>query len=67
MKPATLLTTVVLLLIALAHVLRLILGTEVTVAGRTIPMWASAAAVIVLAALAMALWRENATAVKAAV
>jgi lipopolysaccharide export LptBFGC system permease protein LptF len=67
MKPATLLTTVVLLLIALAHVLRLILGTEVTVAGRTIPMWASAAAVIFFAALAMGLWREKATAVKAAV
>jgi uncharacterized protein YhhL (DUF1145 family) len=67
MKRATLLTTIVLLLIVLAHVLRLILGTEVTVAGRTIPMWPSAAAVILFTVLAIGLWRENATAGKAAV
>ncbi len=60
MKPATLLTTAVLLLIAVAHVLRLILQTEVTVAGRMIPMWPSAAAVILFAALAIGLWREGA-------
>jgi hypothetical protein len=66
MKRATLLTTMVLLLVVLAHVVRLILRTEVTVAGRTIPMWPSAAAVILFAALVIGLWRENATAGKAA-
>ena len=66
MKRATLLTTVVLVLIVVAHVLRLILGTKVTVAGRTIPMWPSAAAVILFAVLAIGLWRENGTAGKAA-
>lgn len=60
MKQATLLTTAVLLLIAFGHAMRLILQTEVTVAGRTIPMWPSAAAVILFAVLAIALWRENA-------
>jgi hypothetical protein len=67
MKPANLVVTALLLLIAIAHVLRLIFGTQVTVAGRTIPMWASAAAAILFAALAIGLWRENAAAGKAAV
>jgi uncharacterized protein YhhL (DUF1145 family) len=66
MKSATLLTTIVLSFISLAHLLRLILQTEATVAGRTIPMWPSTAAVILFAVLAIALWRENAPAGKAA-
>jgi len=61
MKPATMLTTIVLSFISLAHVVRLILQTGVTIAGRTLPMWPSAAAVILFAVLAIALWRENAT------
>ena len=61
MKPATLVTTVVCSFIALAHAVRLILQSEVMVAGRTIPMWPSAAAVILFAALAIGLWREHAT------
>jgi len=67
MKPATLVTTALLLLISLAHVLRLIFGTQVTVAGRMIPMWPSAAAVILFAGLAIGLWRESASLGKAAV
>lgn len=60
------LTTAVLLLIALAHVLRLILQAEVTVTGITIPMWPSAAAVILFAGLAIGLWREQAASGKGA-
>lgn len=60
MKPATLVTTVLLLLIAVAHLLRLIFRTQVTVGRMVIPTWVSVVATIVSAALAVALWRENA-------
>ena len=60
MKPATVVTTVVLVLIALAHVLRLIFATQVTVAGWIVPVWASAPAAILATVLAIGLWRESA-------
>jgi hypothetical protein len=60
MKPATLVTTILLVLVALVHVLRLMLRVEVTVGAAVVPMWASALAIIVPAALAVGLWRENA-------
>lgn len=59
MTSATRLTVVLLLLIAGAHLLRLIVGVEITVGGRTVPMWVSAVAAVVPAALAIALWRER--------
>ncbi|AGK59308.1 hypothetical protein HYPDE_38183 [Hyphomicrobium denitrificans 1NES1] len=59
MKPFTTVTVVLLILIALAHALRLWLGWEVTVNGITIPMWVSAVAFIVTAGLAIGLWRER--------
>ena len=60
MKPATLVTTILLVLIAFAHVLRLLLRVEVTVGATVLPMWASAVGAIVPVALALGLWRERA-------
>ena len=54
MKPATLLTFVVVILIALLHVLRFILRVEVTVGGAVVPLWASLPAVLLFASLAKA-------------
>lgn len=58
MKPATAVAAVLLLLIAVAHVLRLIYGWQVTVADRLVPMWASGVGLVIAATLAVLLWRE---------
>jgi hypothetical protein len=59
MKPAIVLSSVLLGVIALAHLLRLVLGFPIVVAGYEIPMWASVIGMVVPAALAAALWRES--------
>lgn len=57
MKPATLLATVLLASVAVAHLLRMIYGWQVTVADAVIPMWASAVAFAVSTFAAILLWR----------
>ena len=59
MKPAAMLTIVLLFLVALGHLVRLVMGVEVVAGGRAVPMWISVPGMIVPAALAVALWREN--------
>ena len=59
MKPAALLATVFLSLVALLHVLRLVFQWEFIVGGTEIPMWASVLAVVGPGALAVCLWREQ--------
>lgn len=58
MKPFTTIAAAIFALVALMHVFRLFLGWEVTVNGIAIPMWASALALIITAALALMLFRE---------
>lgn len=59
MKPFTLAAMILLLVVSAAHVLRLIYGWQVTAADQVIPMWASAVAAVITAALALLVWREN--------
>jgi hypothetical protein len=59
MKPGTVTAIAFLVFIALAHVLRIVFGTVVTVGGMAVPMWASAAAVVVTGGIAFLLWRER--------
>ncbi len=59
MKPATFVTVILLVLIAAAHIVRVALGLQVTVRGIAVPMWASAVASCVLAALAGLVWNEH--------
>jgi len=59
MRPFSLATLVLLLLIALAHALRLALQVEIGAAGRRVPMWASALGVLLPGALAWGLARER--------
>jgi hypothetical protein len=59
MKPAALVAICFLSLVALAHVARLALGTEVIVGSLVIPMWASVPAVIGPGAIAVWLWKEQ--------
>ena len=59
MKPATLITTIFLALISIAHLVRFALGIEVIAGGVTVPMWLSLVACLVTGALAIFLWREH--------
>jgi hypothetical protein len=58
-KPGTLAATVLLTLVALAHLLRLVLGTPITVNGFPLPVGASAVAFVVVGAIVLLLWRER--------
>jgi hypothetical protein len=59
MKPFTIVAIVVFTLVALAQLLRVVLGWEVTVNGVFIPFWASVIACVIAATLAVMLWREK--------
>jgi hypothetical protein len=58
MKPASLLAAIVLDMVALAHLLRLVFRTEVTVGGTIVPMWISAVGLVVAAVLSILVLRE---------
>lgn len=58
-KPASLVAAIVFWLIALAQLLRVLLGVEVTARGVHIPTWPSVLAFIVLGLLGVWLWRER--------
>ena len=57
MNPGTLLAIVLLVVVAVAHLLRLFFGWQVTVADAVIPMWASGVAFAVSAFAAILLWK----------
>ena len=57
-RPFTAVAAGLLSVVALVQLLRLVQGWEVTVGGVSIPMWASAVAVVVTAGLAAMLWIE---------
>ncbi len=59
MKPAALVATVFLSLVAVLHVLRLLFQVQVTAGSIEIPMWASVLAVLGPGAVALWLWREQ--------
>ncbi len=59
MKPAALIATVILALVALAHLLRIILRVEVTAGGTSIPMWLSGVVFVLAGGVAIMLWREG--------
>jgi hypothetical protein len=59
MKPVKVLTIALLLFIAIAHLLRLLFGTEIVISGHVIPVWISAVAVAIFGGAAWLLWRES--------
>ena len=59
MKPAAVSATILLILIAIVHILRILFRVEVTADGSSIPMWVSWVAVLVTGILSFALWRES--------
>ena len=58
-KPFTTMASVLFALMALMHLLRLLLGWEVTVNGTVVPEWASGLGLVITAWLALMLWREG--------
>lgn len=61
MKPAARLATILLSLVALAHLARLLLRVEVVADGVVLPLWLSAFGFLVPGGIALALWRESRT------
>ncbi len=59
MKPFTKIAIAVFSLVSILHLLRLVFGWEVIVAGFTVPLWFSAIGFIIAAGLAFLLWGEN--------
>ncbi len=59
MKPAATVVTIFLLLLALAHLFRLVFGVEMIVNGTVVPVWFSLPAVILSSLLAWFLWWEQ--------
>jgi hypothetical protein len=59
MKPATMITVLLLAMVAAAHLLRLVLQVEVRVGDILVPLWVSVILRIVPAGLAVGLCREN--------
>ena len=58
MKPFTTIAVVLFALIALLHLIRLFVGWEVTLDGKIVPMWLSAAGFVIAGGLVLMLWRE---------
>ena len=59
MKPFTAIASIVFVLVAVAHLLRLLSGAEIVLNGRMLPMWVSAIVPVLSAGLAWMLWREG--------
>jgi len=58
MKPFTAIAALIFLLIAILQLLRFTLRWEVTVNGVTVPVWLSGIAFVIMAGLAVMVWRE---------
>jgi hypothetical protein len=59
MKTGTLLAIIVFTVVALAHLYRLVSGTELLVNGNTVPQWVSVPGVLVPGLFAWFLWKES--------
>ncbi|NUM80459.1 hypothetical protein HUU42_06590 [bacterium] len=58
-RPASLVASVVLLLIAVGHLLRIVLQVHISAEGIPVPMWPSVVAVVVFGLLSLWLFRER--------
>jgi hypothetical protein len=59
MKPAAMISTLFLGVVAIGHLLRLVLCVDIIVGGVVVPLWVSVIACVVPAGLAVALWQES--------
>jgi len=59
MKPATMVATIFLFVVAILHLVRIFFHVELTVNGAMVPMWLSIFGFLFTAGLAIMIWREN--------
>jgi hypothetical protein len=59
MKPIATIVVIILIVISMAHLLKLIFQVEIIAAGFHFPVWLSIFGFIVPLVLALLLWREN--------
>jgi hypothetical protein len=59
MKTGSMLAVIALVLFAVVHLLRLITGTEIVIAGSVIPQWVSIIGVLVPGMIVWLLWKES--------
>jgi hypothetical protein len=59
MKPFTTIAVIVFSIVALAHLLRLLFGWEITINGFIVPLWVSVPGFLAAGLLAFMLWRES--------
>ncbi len=59
MSPASVVAVLFLFAVAIAHLVRVILGTDIVVDGMIVPMWASLVACVGVGALGVWLWRDE--------
>ena len=59
MTQPRLVAAVLLTAVAIAHLLRVLMGIEATVAGTMVPQWVSIAATVVAGGVALMLWRDR--------
>ena len=59
MKTGTFVAMIFLVLVSIAHILRVIWQVEAVVGSYNVPMWMSYAAVIMTLVLAAAMWNEH--------
>jgi len=59
MKAGTFVAMIFLILVAIAHISRVIMQVEMEVGCYSIPMWMSWAAVVLTSALSIAIWYEH--------
>ena len=59
MKTGTLLAIIVFTIVAFAHLLRLVGGTQIVVGSTTIPMWVSFVGILVPGLIVVLLWKET--------
>ncbi len=59
MQTGSLLAIIVFTIVALAHLLRLVDGTQIVVGSTSIPMWVSILGVLAPGLIAIQLWKET--------
>ncbi len=59
MKMGSLLAVIIFILVAVAHLMRIISGTEIVIGGNNIPLWISVVGVVVPGLVAWLLWKES--------
>ena len=59
MKTGTLLAIVVFIVVAFAHLYRLVSGTEISLNGDIVPQWISVPGVLVPGLIAWLLWKDS--------